>query len=45
MIPLFLMMHKLGWANTYLPLVVPHFFGNAFSYSCCGSFYDHPGGV
>lgn len=30
MIPLFLMMHKLGWANTYLPLVVPHFFGNAF---------------
>ena len=31
MIPTFLMFHKLGWYGTYLPLIVPAFFGNAFS--------------
>jgi multiple sugar transport system permease protein len=30
MIPLFIMFSKLGWVNTYLPLIVPQFFGNAF---------------
>ncbi|MCL6446173.1 MAG: carbohydrate ABC transporter permease [Alicyclobacillus sp.] len=30
MIPLFLLFSKLGWINTYLPLIVPAFFGNAF---------------
>ena len=30
MIPLFVMFHRLGWLNTYLPLIVPTFFGNAF---------------
>lgn len=30
MIPQFLMFHKLGWYGTYLPLIVPSFFGNAF---------------
>jgi len=30
MIPLFLMFSKLGWVNTFLPLTVPAFFGNAF---------------
>lgn len=30
MIPLFILFSKLGWVNTYLPLVVPQFFGNAF---------------
>jgi len=30
MIPQFLMFHKLGWYGTYLPLIVPAFFGNAF---------------
>lgn len=30
MIPLFLLFTKLGWVNTYLPLIVPAFFGNAF---------------
>jgi multiple sugar transport system permease protein len=30
MIPLFLLFTKLGWVNTYLPLVVPAYFGNAF---------------
>lgn len=31
MIPTFLMFHKLGWYGTYLPLIVPAFFGNAFN--------------
>ncbi|AZN42604.1 carbohydrate ABC transporter permease [Paenibacillus albus] len=30
MIPTFLFYSKLGWIDTYLPLVVPSFFGNAF---------------
>lgn len=30
MIPLFLLFSKLGWVNTYLPLIVPAYFGNAF---------------
>ena len=30
MIPQFLMFHKMGWYGTYLPLIVPSFFGNAF---------------
>lgn len=30
MIPQFLMFFKLGWYGTYLPLIVPSFFGNAF---------------
>jgi multiple sugar transport system permease protein len=30
LIPTFVLFSKLGWVNTYLPLVVPHFFANAF---------------
>lgn len=30
MIPLFLIFKHLGWINTYLPLIVPAFLGNAF---------------
>ncbi|MEZ4733694.1 MAG: carbohydrate ABC transporter permease [Caldilineaceae bacterium] len=30
MIPLFLIFKQLGWINTHLPLIVPHFFGSAF---------------
>ena len=30
MLPLYLTYSKLGWVGTYLPLVVPTFFGNAF---------------
>ena len=30
MIPLYLVFHKLGWLNTYLPLVVPSFTGSAY---------------
>lgn len=31
MIPTFLMFHTLGWYGTYLPLIVPAFFGSAFN--------------
>ena len=30
MIPLYITFKNLGWINTYLPLVVPAFFGNAY---------------
>jgi ABC-type glycerol-3-phosphate transport system permease component len=30
MVPLFVIFKELGWLNTFLPLVVPRFFGNAF---------------
>jgi multiple sugar transport system permease protein len=30
LVPLFIIFRDLGWINTYLPLVVPAFFGNAF---------------
>lgn len=30
MIPLFIIFRNMGWFNTYMPLIVPTFFGNAF---------------
>jgi multiple sugar transport system permease protein len=30
MVPLFVIFKNLGWINSYLPLVVPSFFGNAY---------------
>jgi len=30
LIPLFIIFKNMGWINTYLPLVVPAYFGNAF---------------
>jgi multiple sugar transport system permease protein len=30
MIPLFVMFNNLGWRNTFLPLIIPSFTGNAF---------------
>lgn len=30
LVPLFIIFKQLGWLNTFLPLVVPHFFGSAF---------------
>lgn len=30
MVPLFILFSKLGWINSFLPLIVPAFFGNAF---------------
>lgn len=31
MIPRFILFKDLGWVNTYLPLIVPNFFSNAFN--------------
>lgn len=30
MVPLFILFAKIGWVNTFWPLIVPTFFGNAF---------------
>lgn len=30
MVPVFVMFARLGWVDTWLPLIVPHFFGSAF---------------
>lgn len=30
MVPLYILFARLGWINTFLPLIVPAFFGNAF---------------
>ncbi len=30
LVPLFIIFKQIGWLNTFLPLVIPHFFGNAF---------------
>jgi multiple sugar transport system permease protein len=30
LIPVYILFHRLGWIGTYLPLIVPHFFGSAF---------------
>ncbi|HWB54916.1 MAG TPA: carbohydrate ABC transporter permease [Tepidisphaeraceae bacterium] len=39
MIPLFLTYKHLGWINTFLPLIVPAFFGNAFFIFLLRQFY------
>ena len=38
-IPLFVLFSRLGWVNTYLPLVVPSFFANAFYVFLFRQFY------
>lgn len=30
MIPQFIMFHKFGWVNTFLPIIIPQFFGQPF---------------
>lgn len=39
MIPRYILFTKLGWINTYLPLIVPGFFGNAFFIFLLRQFY------
>ena len=39
LLPLFILFSKLGWINTYLPLIVPHFFANAFYVFLFRQFY------
>ncbi len=30
MVPLYVLFNSFGWVNTFNPLIIPHFFGNAF---------------
>jgi multiple sugar transport system permease protein len=39
MIPLFILFSKLGWVNTYNPLIVPAFFGGAYFVFLLRQFY------
>jgi multiple sugar transport system permease protein len=39
MIPLFILFSKLGWVNTYYPLIVPAFFGGAYFVFLLRQFY------
>jgi ABC-type glycerol-3-phosphate transport system permease component len=39
MIPLFLLFSKLGWVNTYKPLILPAFFGSAYFVFLLRQFY------
>ncbi|MDQ0201316.1 carbohydrate ABC transporter permease [Neobacillus ginsengisoli] len=39
MIPVFYLFKTLGWVNTFLPLIVPSFFGNAFFIFLLRQFY------
>lgn len=39
MIPQYLLFHQLGWINTYLPLIVPAYFGGAFNIFLMRQFY------
>lgn len=39
MIPLFILFSKLGWINTYNPLIVPAFFGSAYFVFLLRQFY------
>ncbi|HZG57049.1 carbohydrate ABC transporter permease [Paenibacillus sp.] len=39
MVPLFLMFNSFGWIDTFLPLIVPSFFGNAFFIFLMRQFY------
>lgn len=39
MIPQYVFFSKIGWVGTYLPLIVPSFFGNAFNIFLMRQFY------
>jgi multiple sugar transport system permease protein/sn-glycerol 3-phosphate transport system permease protein len=39
LVPTYLMFNSIGWVNTFLPLVVPAFFGNAFFIFLLRQFY------
>ncbi|WP_200883326.1 carbohydrate ABC transporter permease [Planococcus sp. CAU13] len=39
LIPQYVLFSKLGWVNTYYPLIVPHFFGSAFYIFLLRQFY------
>ncbi len=31
LVPTYALFHRIGWVGTWLPLIVPHFFGNAYN--------------
>ena len=39
LVPTYLMFNSIGWVNTFLPLIVPAFFGNAFYVFLMRQFY------
>jgi len=39
LVPTYLMFNKIGWVNTFLPLIAPAFFGNAFYVFLMRQFY------
>jgi multiple sugar transport system permease protein/sn-glycerol 3-phosphate transport system permease protein len=39
LVPTYLMFNSIGWINTFLPLIVPSFFGNAFYVFLMRQFY------
>ncbi|WP_274651040.1 carbohydrate ABC transporter permease [Paenibacillus humicola] len=39
MVPTYLLFNKLGWTNTFMPLIVPAWFGNAFFIFMMRQFY------
>lgn len=39
MIPQYIMFSKMGWINTYLPMIVPSFLGNSFNIFLLRQFY------
>ena len=39
MIPQYVLFSKIGWVGTYLPLIIPSFFGNAFNIFLMRQFY------
>lgn len=39
LVPLYLLFNQLGWINTFLPLIVPSFFGSAFYIFLLRQFY------
>lgn len=39
LVPTYLLFNKIGWINTFLPLIVPAFFGNAFYVFLMRQFY------
>ena len=41
MIPLYSIYVKLGWINTYLPLVLPDFFGKAYFVFMMRQFFNN----
>jgi multiple sugar transport system permease protein/sn-glycerol 3-phosphate transport system permease protein len=39
LVPTYLMFNRIGWVNTFLPLIVPAFFGSAFNIFLLRQFY------